>query len=65
MKTQIIHLVSTVPHYSTWEISRASLQISKIISEDYHKNITEIDQEFNVQLIASTCVDCMPYGFTF
>ena len=39
------------------------LQISKIISEDYHKNITDNDQEFNVQLSTSTNIDCMASFF--
>ena len=28
-------------------------------TEDYHKNITDNDQEFNVQLSMSTNIDCM------
>ena len=31
----------------------------KIISEDYHKNITEIDLEFYVKLSTSTYIDCI------
>ena len=30
-----------------------------MISEDYHKNITDNDQESNVQLSTSIYIDCM------
>ena len=39
--------------------------ILKIISEDYHKNITDNDQESNVQLSTSTYIDCMVSRFSF
>ena len=37
-----------------FEIAGAGYQISKIISEDNHRNITDIDQKLNVQLSTST-----------
>ena len=80
--TQIIHLATTVPDYSTWPdciigqiswnsggrilIKKSSfwnrggrITNLKIISEDYYKNITNIDLEFNVQLSTSIYIDCI------
>ena len=34
-----------------------------MISEDYHKNITDIDLEFNAQLSASIYINCITFLF--
>ena len=46
-----------------FEIEGAGYQILKIISEDYYKNITDIDLEFNVQLSTSIYIDCIALLF--
>ena len=40
-------------------VGARSQQILKIISEDYHKNITDIGIKFYAQLSTSTYIDCM------